>query len=63
LGIHPGRPEEKDQLQIWVQNNAIASGIIKGALSESQLGHVMGIESAKDVRDKTGDNPHNSLTE
>jgi hypothetical protein len=46
------RPEEKDQLQIWVQNNAIASGIIKGALSESQLGHVMGIEDAKDVWDK-----------
>lgn len=46
------RPEGKDQLQIWVQNNAIASGIIKGALSESQLGHVMGIESAKDVWDK-----------
>lgn len=46
------RPEEKDQLQVWVQNNAIASGIIKGALSESQLGHVMGIESAKDVWDK-----------
>jgi hypothetical protein len=40
------RPEEKDQLQIWVQNNFITSGIIKGALSESQLGHVMGIESA-----------------
>jgi len=46
------RPEEKDQLQVWVQNNAIASGIIKGALSESQLGHVMGIESAQDVWDK-----------
>jgi hypothetical protein len=29
------RPEDKDQLQIWVQNNAIASGIIKGTLSES----------------------------
>ena len=28
------RPEEKDQLQIWVQNNAIASGIIKGAYLE-----------------------------
>jgi len=46
------RPEDKEQLQIWVQNNAIASGIIKGTLSESQLGHVMGIESAKDVWDK-----------
>jgi hypothetical protein len=46
------RPEGKDQLQIWVQNNAIASGIIKGSLSESQLGHVMGIESAKHVWDK-----------
>src|ERR1700740_2754018 len=43
---------EKDQLQIWVQNNAISSGIIKGALSESQLGHVMSIEDAKDVWDK-----------
>jgi hypothetical protein len=43
------RLEEKDQLQIWVQNNAIASGIIKGSLSESLLGYVMGIESAKDV--------------
>jgi hypothetical protein len=46
------KPEEKDQLQVWVQNNAIASGIIKGALSESQLGHVMGIESAQDVWDR-----------
>jgi hypothetical protein len=46
------RPEEKDQLQIWVQSNAIASGIIKGALSESQLGHVMGIETAQEVWDK-----------
>jgi hypothetical protein len=46
------RPEDKDQLQIWVQNNAIASGIIKGTLSDSQLGHVMGIDSAKDVWDK-----------
>jgi hypothetical protein len=46
------KPHEKDQLQIWIQNNAIASGIIKGALSESQLGHVMGIESAKDVWDR-----------
>lgn len=46
------RPEEKDQLQIWVQNNAIASGIIKGTLSDSQLGHVMGIESAQEVWDK-----------
>jgi hypothetical protein len=46
------KPEEKNQLQIWVQNNAIASGIIKGALSESQLGHVMGIEDAKDAWDK-----------
>ena len=45
------RPEEKDQFQIWVQNNAIASGIIKGTLSDSQLGHVMGIENAKDVWD------------
>jgi transposase InsO family protein len=46
------RPEEKDQLQIWVQNNAIASGIIKGGLTDGQLGHVIGIESAKDVWDK-----------
>jgi hypothetical protein len=46
------RPEDKDQLQIWVQNNAIASGIIKGTLTDSQLGHVMGIESAQEVWDK-----------
>jgi len=43
------KPKKKDQLQIWVQNNAIASRIIKGALPESQLGHVMGIEDAKEV--------------
>ena len=36
---------------MWVQNNAIASGIIKGALSESQLDHVMGIENAQEVWD------------
>jgi hypothetical protein len=46
------RPEDKDQLQIWVQNNAIASGIIKGTLTDSQLGHVMGIESAQEVWDR-----------
>jgi hypothetical protein len=28
------KPEEKDQLQIWIQNDAIASWITKGALSE-----------------------------
>jgi hypothetical protein len=38
-----------DQLQIWVQNNAILSGIIKEARLESRLGHVMGIESVEDV--------------
>jgi hypothetical protein len=46
------RPEEKDQLQIWVQNNAIASGIMKGGLTDTQLGHVIGIGNAKDVWDK-----------
>jgi hypothetical protein len=44
-------PTDANQLEIWQQNHAIATGIIKGALSESQLGHVMGIRNAKDVWD------------
>jgi len=44
-------PSDEDQKQIWRQNNAVAVGIIKGALSESQLGHVMGIRNAKGVWD------------
>jgi hypothetical protein len=45
------KPTDVDQLRIWRQNNAIATGIIKGALSESQLGHVMGIRDAKEAWD------------
>ena len=30
------KPKKKDQLQIWVQNNTVASGIIKGALSNAR---------------------------
>jgi hypothetical protein len=41
----------EDQRRIWRQNNAVAVGIIKGALSESQLGHVMGIRDTKEVWD------------
>jgi gag-polypeptide of LTR copia-type/Zinc knuckle len=43
--------KDKAQQQIWRQNNAIAVGIIKGSLTESQLGHVMGIRDAKKVWD------------
>jgi hypothetical protein len=42
---------DEDQKRIWRQNNAVAVGIIKGTLSESQLGHVMGIRDAKEVWD------------
>jgi hypothetical protein len=44
-------PSDEDQKRIWRQNNAVAVGIIKGALSESQLGHVIGIRGAKEVWD------------
>jgi hypothetical protein len=44
-------PLDEDQKRIWRQNNAVAVGIIKGTLSESQLGHVMGIRGAKEVWD------------
>lgn len=44
-------PSDEKQAQIWQQNNAVAVGILKGALSEIQLGHVMGIDSAKEVWD------------
>jgi predicted acylesterase/phospholipase RssA len=37
------KPTKHDQLRIWHQNNAVATSILKGSLSESQLGHVMGI--------------------
>ena len=42
---------DEDQKRIWRQNNAVAVGIIKGTLSESQIGHVMGIRNAKTVWD------------
>jgi hypothetical protein len=42
---------DEDQKRVWRQNNAVAVGIIKGTLSESQLGHVMGIRGAKEVWD------------
>ena len=42
-----GKPTSDDELRVWRQNNAIATGIIKGALSESQLGHVMGVRDAQ----------------
>ena len=45
------KPKDPGELQIWRQNNAIAVGIIKGTLSESQFGHVMGVRDAKDVWD------------
>ncbi|HEY5813547.1 MAG TPA: reverse transcriptase domain-containing protein [Terrimicrobiaceae bacterium] len=45
------KPTSDDDLRIWRQNNAIATGIIKGALSESQLGHVMGIRDAQEAWD------------
>ena len=40
---------DEDQKRIWRQNNAVAVGIIKGTLSESQIGHVMGIRNARTV--------------
>jgi len=42
-------PSDETQAQIWRQNNAIAVGIIKGTLSDVQLGHVMGIDDAKEA--------------
>lgn len=40
-----------DDLRVWRQKNAVAIGVIKGALSESQFGHVMGIRNAKEAWD------------
>ena len=45
------KPTSDDDLRVWRQNNAVATGIIKGALSESQLGHVMNMRDAKKVWD------------
>lgn len=45
------KPTDVHQIRIWRQNNPITTGIIKGALSESQLGHVMGIRDAKKAWD------------
>jgi hypothetical protein len=45
------KPTAGDEYRIWRQNNAVATGIIKGALSESQLGHVMGVRDAKKAWD------------
>jgi hypothetical protein len=43
------KSSEGNDARIWWQNNAIASGLIKEALSETQLGHVIGIRDAKEV--------------
>jgi gag-polypeptide of LTR copia-type len=43
------KPTNRDQLRIWHQNNAVATSILKGTLSDSQLGHVMGIQDAQEV--------------
>jgi hypothetical protein len=40
-------PDREKDKKIWRQNNAIAVGIIKGTLSDVQLGHVMGITDAE----------------
>jgi transposase InsO family protein len=45
------KPSAGDEYRIWRQNNAVATGLIKGALSESQLGHVMGVRDAKEAWD------------
>ena len=49
------KPDEharnKEQLRKWCRNNAVAVGIIKGNLSEGQLGHVIGMRDAKEVWD------------
>jgi len=45
------KPSSGDDLRVWRQNNAVATGIIKGALSESQLGHVMGMRDAQETWD------------
>jgi len=44
-------PKEKADKDIWYRNNAMAVGIIKGSLSDVQLGHVMGVDDAKTVWD------------
>ena len=44
-------PSDEDEKRIWRQNSAVAVGIIKGTLSESQFGHVMGMRGAKEVWD------------
>jgi gag-polypeptide of LTR copia-type len=44
-------PSDEDKKRIWRQNNAVAVGIIKGTLSESQFGHIMGIRGVKEVWD------------
>jgi len=44
-------PKEKADKDIWRQNDAMAVGILKGSLSDVQLGHVMGIDDAKTVWD------------
>jgi gag-polypeptide of LTR copia-type len=43
------KPTKHDQLRIWHQNNAVTTSILKGTLSASQLGHVMGMQDAQEV--------------
>jgi hypothetical protein len=45
-------PDDEKEKLTWRQNNAVAMGIIKSALSEAQIGHVMGLSNAKAVWDK-----------
>ena len=43
--------DDKTQLKKWQQGNATASALIKGALSEGQLNHVVSIRNAKTAWD------------
>src|ERR1700678_2092149 len=44
-------PSDEDEKRIWRQNSAVAVGVIKGTLSESQFRHVMGMRGVKEVWD------------
>jgi hypothetical protein len=52
LGTIEG-PKEEGQRQVWRQNSAVGVGTIKGSLSDSELGHVIGVRALRRDRVST----------
>jgi hypothetical protein len=54
-------PKEEGQRQVWRQNSAVGVGIVQGFLSDSQLGHVMGIKTIRRYRISFGESTRRTI--